>query len=447
MNNNKFKHILHLGCTILFVFLIFSCGSKKDRDTIIFNFPAEAPAGINYPDARFAVISDLHLYDHVLGTSGTAFEKALNSDRKLLLEGIELIDYAIEEIIASGVSFVLVSGDLTKDGELANHELAASKLKKLADAGIASYVITGNHDINNPDAVSFYEDSTASVASVTSWDFEGIYGDYGYNNAIFRDDDSLSYIAEPIEGLWLLAIDTCRYREKIPGTHAITSGKISQRTADWIAVMLQTAMDHDKAVMAMMHHGVVEHWTGKKKLHPDYLIEGFEEFGKFLASYNVRLVFTGHYHAQDITLGQFDNKFIYDIATGSLVTAPCPIRYVELNNSYLNVITEKIAGKTRLGPGLAEKGQDVITRIVKSEARRTLKKFKASDKDADYIAEAVGEAFVAHYAGDEDESLRKPIDKSKLGLWGRVIYGQFKYAIDGLWKDLPPEDNNARFWL
>jgi hypothetical protein len=64
-------------------------------------------------------------------------------------------------------------------------------------------------------------------------------------------------------------------------------------------------------------------------------------------------------------------------------------------------------------------------------------------KDIDYIADAAGDAFSAHYSGDENPALRPPFDEKKLGLWGRFVYGQFKYAMDGLWADLPPADNNV----
>ena len=427
--------------------LLLSCTGGADKALIRFTYPEESAAGIDYPDAKFAVISDIHLYDHSLGTSGAAFEKTMNSDRKLLLDGIDLLDFATETIIAQGVGFVIVAGDLTKDGELVNHELAAEKLKAFTDAGIAVYVVPGNHDVNNPDAVAYSGDSTAPVATVSAGDFARIYGDYGYNAAILRDGDSLSYVAEPVEGLWLLALDACRYRENVPGKEEIVGGKISQQTADWIAAMLQTAINHDKAVMAVIHHGVVEHWKGQSKLHPDYLIEGYEEFGKFLAAWNVRLAFTGHYHAQDIVRGQFDDKFIWDIETGSLVTAPCPIRFAELSDNTFNVSTETIVDKLRPGTDFADNGRAFVKSTVMIEARSVLKKYGASNKDADYLADAVGDAFDAHYSGDENPALRPPFNKSKLNLWGRVIYGQQKYALDGLWEDLPPADNTVQFSL
>ena len=420
-------------------------GCNRNKAVIRYDFNNGNAAAYPYPDISFAVISDLHIYDPSLGVSGSAFEKTMNADRKLLLDSIDLLDYATGIIVDSGVRIVLIPGDLTKDGELINHRLMAGKLKRFTDAGIAVYVVPGNHDVNNPDAVSYAGDNTASVPSVSADDFARIYGDFGYNAALMRDDDSLSYVAEPAEGLWLLALDACRYRENRPGAHEIVSGKISQKTADWIAGVLRAAADRNKAVMAMMHHGIVEHWNGQSKLHPDYLIDGYYDFGKFLASWDVRLAFTGHYHAQDIARGQFGDKYIYDIETGSLITAPCPIRYIDIKNNSVQIRSTAIVDRIRPGTDFAVNADAFVKKTVMLEALGVLRKYKVPAQDADYIANAVGDAFTAHYSGDENPALRPPFDRSNLGLWGKFIYGMQKYVLDGLWEDIPPADNNTSF--
>jgi hypothetical protein len=196
--------------------------------------------------------------------------------------------------------------------------------------------------------------------------------------------------------------------------------------------------------MVMMHHGFVEHWDGQSKLHPDYLVNEYGNFGKFLASWNVRFGFTGHYHAQDVVRGDFGDKYIYDIETGSLITAPCPIRYVTIQNNVLNIRSDTIVDKIRPGTSYATEAQAFVKNTVVLEAISTLKKYKVSDKDAAFIADAVGDAFNVHYSGDENPGLRPSFDKKQLGLWGRFILSQQQYVLDGLWTDIPPSDNNVR---
>ena len=432
------KIILILCAVLLSVVII--CGCAKGKSSLSYNYNTETAKAAVYPDAFFAVISDIHVYDSSLGSSGSAFEKVMLSDRKLLLDSIDLLEYTIDKIASSGVRFVLICGDLTKDGELINHRIVAEKLKRFKDADIKVFVVPGNHDINNPDAVKFNGDSHEAVPTVSAQEFSQIYGDYGFNSALYRDSDSLSYVAEPVEGLWLLALDACRYRENVQGVEEIVSGKISQMTADWIAAMLREAADRNKAVMAMIHHGVVEHWNGQRKLHPDYLIQDYANFGKFLASWNVKFAFTGHYHAQDIARADFDGKFIYDIETGSLVTAPCPMRFLEIRDNILNVTTETIVDKIYPGTDFASNANSFVKKTVMQEAAGVLKKYKVSDKDTDYIANVVADAFSAHYEGDENPAVRPVVEKSKLGLWGRFILSQQQYVLDGMWADIPPAD-------
>jgi len=438
------KLVLSFAAACLCAAAALSVSCSKEKISLNYEFNTQTGTAVPYPDAYFSVISDTHLYDPALGSSGAEFEKTMNSDRKLLLDSQDLLDYAINAIIASKVNFVLVCGDLTKDGELLNHTISAQKLKNLTDAGIPVFVVPGNHDINNPDAVRYIGDAAEPVASVSAGDFARIYGEFGFDSAIMRDDDSLSYVAEPVEGLWLLAMDACRYRDNVPGKHETVSGKISQRTADWTASVLKEAAKRNKAVMAMMHHGAVEHWNGQSKLHPDYLIQDFTNFGNFLASWNVKFIFTGHYHAQDITRGEYNGKSIYDIETGSLITAPCPVRYVDIKENSINIRTDSIVDRIHPGTDFATNATAFVKKTVMLEAAGVLRKYKVSEKDIAIITDAVGDAFTSHYKGDENQSLRPALDKSKLSLWGRFILSMQQYVIDGLWADLQPADNNIR---
>ncbi len=401
---------------------------------------------VGYPDSSFAVISDLHYYDTSLGTTGQAFEKTMNSDRKLLKQSKELIGKAVDDIIDSGVKFVLVSGDLTKDGELVNHEQLAEQLQLIADSGIKVYVVPGNHDVNNPGAVKYVGDGTEQVENVSAEKFAEIYSNFGYGDALMRDPSSLSYVAEPQDGLWILALDSCESENNTPDKEEIVTGELTQTQIDWVQDVLTQANEQGKAVILLEHHGVVEHWDGQGKLHSDYVLSDYRYAGKFFSSYGVRLAFTGHYHAQDITLEDNGDKgFIYDVETGSLITPPCTLRYCDISD---NSITMKT---TYLIDGYGEKfkaqSMEFVKKTIYNEAYKTLKGYYVSDADADYIAAAVASAYVAHYDGNEGKAETVTIDKSKLNLWGKFIYSQYEYVVDGLLKDLPPDDTDCTFSL
>ncbi|MCX5883481.1 MAG: metallophosphoesterase [Deltaproteobacteria bacterium] len=134
---------------------------------------------------RFAVFSDPHFYDSALGTSGEAFEAYLNGDRKMLRESEAILKAAISGMKQDNIQFVLLSGDMTKDGELSSHTKIAAYLKDLEDSGIQVYVVPGNHDINNPDAVSYSGDTTTPVPNISPDDFVQIYGQFGGGRTLY----------------------------------------------------------------------------------------------------------------------------------------------------------------------------------------------------------------------------------------------------------------------
>lgn len=441
--------ILIVAAALIVGFVIFKLITGYISTLPKYTYTYGAVTGENmvaYPDTNFAVMSDIHYYDTSLGTTGAAFEECLASDRKLLKQSAELASLAVDRIIESGVKFVLVSGDLTKDGEKINHEKVAEQLQRIVDAGIKVYVVPGNHDVNNPLAVKYVGDGTEPVENVMADDFAEIYKNCGYGDALIRDDNSLSYVAEPQDGLWIVALDSNESEKNQPNTEEVWAGELTQDQIDWLQEVLKQANDEGKAVIVLEHHGIVEHWEGQSKLHPDYLLSDYKYVGKLLTSYGVRLAFTGHYHAQDISLEDNGDKgFMYDAETGSLSTAPCSMRFCTISNNNFTDKTEHLIDS--YGASFAAEADAFVKKTIYIEAYNTLKGYHVSEKDSVYIADTISDAFMAHYTGNEETSARIDIDKSKLSLWNKFIYSQYSYAIDGLWVDLKPADGNVTFSL
>lgn len=64
---------------------------------------------------------------------------------------------------------------------------------------------------------------------------------------------------------------------------------------------------------------------------------------EFFAQHNVKFVFSGHIHSQDVASYEGSNgKTIYDISTGSLTTYPCPYRNITLTDEEMVIKTEYI---------------------------------------------------------------------------------------------------------
>lgn len=398
--------------------------------------------GPSTEDTRFMVFSDPHYFDPSLGTEGAAFGEYLDNDRKLLRESRELMLEAIKMVNRSNASFVIIPGDLTKDGSGVSHTAFAKLITGIEAEGRPVYVVPGNHDIANGEAREFRGDTSYIVNSVTPDEFAKIYREFGYGEALYRDEHSLSYVAEPAEGTWLLALDPCLYDHNRPGEHPHTDGAFKQQTLDWITEMATRAGEQDISMIAFMHHGITEHYKGQDKFYGEYVVDDHEDVAARFASLGIHVVFTGHYHAQDVTLKTWKNgDFIYDIETGSLVTYPCPMREIRISGTKMHIKSHFIEKIPSHPEGFMEYSRDFVHAGIAGIAERTLISYKLKPEDAALLSGQIGDAFVAHYQGDEPV-VDKYLDLNGVGLMGRIMILFKKKLIKSLYNDLPPADND-----
>lgn len=327
---------------------------------------AEKPQDMNL---RIAVMSDLHYLSPDMIADTEDFEHAFNSDRKLLKESSSVLHEMLERVRADKPDILLVSGDLTKDGEQECHAALAKQLQQLQQdvPGLKIYVINGNHDIRNYNAKNFNTADGKAVPATRTHpeDFKRIY-DFVYSDptviatftpAAGNEAGSLSYVARPVEGLTVIAMDTCRYSSDNTSNgddEHETSGAISADLEKWVIEQTAAAKARGDLVIGLEHHGLVPHFDVEPTILPMYLVNGYERIAQEYADAGMSVVFTGHMHAVDIAAmtTKAGNTF-YDIETGSALTYPCPVRFVDLRrttvggetNTYMSVST-----KTHIGP-------------------------------------------------------------------------------------------------
>ena len=70
----------------------------------------------------FMVMSDMHVMSASLFDDGEAWATYLQSEPKLDEKSVELYDEAITRIKTANPKMLLLTGDLTKDGEKVSHE-------------------------------------------------------------------------------------------------------------------------------------------------------------------------------------------------------------------------------------------------------------------------------------------------------------------------------------
>lgn len=107
-------------------------------------------------ELTFFVASDVHYLAESLTDRGEAYQKFItSSDGRQLNYISEIMDAFSNDIKKKKADVLIVSGDLTTNGEKKSHKEFAEKLKKIEESGTSVFVIPGNHDILNPFARSF----------------------------------------------------------------------------------------------------------------------------------------------------------------------------------------------------------------------------------------------------------------------------------------------------
>ena len=281
---------------------------------------------------QLVVFTDPHVLSHALVINpGQSYYDDLNSNNKMTDLGPEVLQALVDTIVTMHPAAVLVPGDLTKNGERRSHTDVASFLSQLRQAGIKVFVIPGNHDVNNDNAVGFYGSTTRKVATPTSSEFATTYADMGYNQALERDANSLSYVAEPIPGVWLIAVDDNRCIER-DSDRSIDANGIPEATLQWILAKADQGQALGKQVIMMMHHQLVEHFDDQDNLLGDATVVDAPNLRQLFIEHGIKMVLTGHMHIGNITT-QFNEArtdSLVEITTGSTITYPCQFRTIDV---------------------------------------------------------------------------------------------------------------------
>ena len=325
----------------------------------------DSHSGADTGTLKIAVMSDDHYLSPSMIRDTADYTTALNSDRKMFAESDAILRTMLDAVRQDKPDVLLISGDLTKDGEQECHKALAKALQQLQRdvPGLKVYVINGNHDIRNADALNFNTaDGKAVPATRTDpEDFKRIY-DFIYSDPTViatytppagKEAGGLSYVARPADGYTLVVIDTGRYSSDNTSTgknEHETSGAISADLEQWVIEQTAAAKARGDLVIGLEHHGLVPHFDVEPTILPMYLVNGYERIAQEYADAGMSAVFTGHMHAVDIAAmtTKAGNTF-YDIETGSGLTYPSPLRFVELRRS-ADATVVSTGVRTHFGP-------------------------------------------------------------------------------------------------
>jgi len=274
----------------------------------------------DYANTKIFVLTDIHYLAKSLHDEGKAFKRLVyegdGKNTELIHEILEAFRFSLQE---EKPDILLVTGDLTLNGEKASHTALASWFEELESLGIKVFVLPGNHDISNPWARKFSRDHQYPIESVTPEEFNTIYRAFGFDEAIVRDKESLSYVVEPVPGLRIFMLDSCFYADNTLLGYPEAGGGFAEGTLAWIRMNLSKARESGGRALVAMHHNVVDH---NPFISDEYTIYDAESVLDSFVEADVPLVLTGHVHVQDISVASTPHGQFYDIATNSLSVFP-----------------------------------------------------------------------------------------------------------------------------
>ncbi len=262
--------------------------------------------------------TDLHYLSPRLEEDDAALLHLLwDGDGKITHFSDEIIDAFFSEVLSQKPDALLLTGDLTFNGEKLSHEDLAQKLELLEEAGIPVLVLPGNHDVYSASARSFHGDEMLETPWVTTAEFEEIYADFGYREALDKDTSSSSYLYALKDDLWLLCIDV---------NTADSFGALKEETLSFARKCLQAAKDHGVQVIAASHQTLLLH----NMLFQSGMVMGNASFlADLYREYQVPLNLCGHMHVQHVR----EEDGLTDIATSALTVFPCQYGVLEIQPS------------------------------------------------------------------------------------------------------------------
>lgn len=294
---------------------------------------------MSFSPLTLTVLTDTHYYSKENGTCGKAYETANSRSQKLLADSAEVLQTAFNQIADDkSHDLVLISGDLTNNGELNAHKEFIEMLRQLKNRGKKVFVITATHDFRNNGTTEAYsgDEKVQTPTAIRELLFD-MYREFGPDDAIAVHRESMSYIVQICEGYRLFALND-------DSNHNGKSG-FSDECFNWISEKAAEAKKDNQIIIAMTHHPLIAPTPIYEIIGKGDMLGDYDKRIEQLADLGIQFMFTGHTHIHNISAYQSTKgNVLYDICTCSPIGYPGAYRKVffDPDNKKVTVDTEYI---------------------------------------------------------------------------------------------------------
>ncbi|MGE7365981.1 metallophosphoesterase [Desemzia incerta] len=414
----KKKLLLRLSILILFAMFFIMAASEKPMNTVKWKRDPFVPTESLSKDDAIWVITDLHYLSPSLSDEGESFafikETSAGKELDYPAQRMEALIWQIEK---ERPKLLLVSGDLTLNGEKQSAVELADYFQQIEQFGTQVYVIPGNHDISNGWARKFIGDDQEKTSQILPEDFQSIFSDMGYQEAYTLDEHSLSYAVQPYTDLVLLMLDTNVYSQTEGKGAPPSNGRLKKETLTWIESVFEDAKKSGATVLPVLHHNLLE--------HNDFMTKGFtldnnEEVKALFLKYDIPVVFTGHTHVQDIA---HEENTLYDITTAAFSVMTPSIGKVTFDNDQVSyekqaVDMEAWASETNQTDNNLSNYTDYATNLFVEDGinmglRQMIEEQWHDDRYAEEVGTFVGESNRLFFSGEASQLSTEELEQLK----------------------------------
>lgn len=448
--NGETMRIARMHILLLFIALTISLAGCNNSD----KNPEKEYSIPTGKDINFYIATDLHYLSKSLTDGGEAFQNYTSSGDGKQLEYIDEILRAFTfEIKNKKPDILIISGDLTSNGEKESHLALSQKFKEIENAGTSVYVVPGNHDLLNPWARGFKGNQRYETEKISDKEFCEIYGDFGYNEAISRDKHTISYLVAPAEDVWLLMLDTNQYKNNWRNGAPQTDGQISQGTFQWIKKCSALAKEKGAALIPVMHHSLIDH---SDVIQKGYTLNNNKQAIAVFQNCDVDFVLSGHIHIQDISSYRKDANTIYDIATNAL--SVYPHQYGVLKYSWENAAFDYSTSRVDVegwskAEGITDRNTNNFSnyseeffgkRAYDMAYHRLIEEPGFTEREIKSMSEIVELLNLRYFAGTEVLNSTDVINSEGFALWNAAPDSFLKRYVMSILRDKDTEDNELR---
>lgn len=357
-------------------------------------------AGSARAETKLMVVSDLHYLELSLYQGSDLFLRALRrGDGKITQYGEELLSALYRQILAERPDALIVTGDLSFNGEKKSHAALAAWMKTVEDAGVPVWVIPGNHDINVAQPIGYGNGLYYGVEAATPEDFAAIYADF-----LEPGEAGFFYLAKVSDRLWVAMTDVSWYQEQ-----AQTFGVFTARHADWLEGALKTARAEGVQVVTASHHSLLAHTEFSRD---SFLMFGSESMAALARQYGVRLNLSGHLHIQHIVR----EEGLADAALGAFCMWPHRYAIVTLSGEGALTYDAKALSERFLPEGFLETSREWFAGIASEKVKATL---TGTEEEIEMMADYAARFNLAYFSGTYRREDAAWTDDPAYALWER----------------------------